>query len=101
MTRTWVPPVIPAVACLLLAALWGMSVFDGWGQEAFCPGAPSSWECADRLTMVIMVSGLVALAAVAVTATAWLARRESLFGTAVLLWLAAVGVLFVGGVVAQ
>jgi hypothetical protein len=101
VTRTWVPPSIATVMSLLLAALWGLSVFDGWGQEAFCSGDSLSWECADRLALVTLVSGAVALLAASMTVAAWLGRRQSLFGVAMAAWLAAVGVLFVGGVVAR
>ncbi|MEW9532515.1 hypothetical protein [Microbispora sp. NPDC049125] len=101
MTRTWVPPAIPAVASLLLAALWALSVFGGWGQEAFCSGAQPSLDCTDRIASVTVVSWVVALAATGMTGVAWLTRRESLFGVAVAAWLVALAVLFVGGVAAR
>ncbi|MBP2705599.1 hypothetical protein JOL79_17440 [Microbispora sp. RL4-1S] len=101
MTRTWVPPALPMVACLLLAGLWGMSTFDGWVQNAFCSGASSSLECGDRLALVSTVSAGVALFAGMTTAAGWIGRRDDLLGVAVAAWLVAVGVLFVGGIAVQ
>jgi hypothetical protein len=87
-----------AVASLLLAALWGMSVFDGWSRQAFCPGAEPSPDCAARIAWVAVASGVVALFAAFATVAALLTRRENLLAVAVAAWAAAVGVLFVGGV---
>jgi hypothetical protein len=101
MTRTWVSPVIPMVASLLLAALWGLSVFAGWGLEAFCSDGESRKACAQRLDVVSTVSGLFAVVAASATAGAWLTRRPGLLPLALVAWVAAEGVLFVGGMVAQ
>lgn len=95
------PPAIPTVASLLLAALWGLSVFGGWGTEAFCSGAESSPACADRIASAILLSAVIALLAAASTAAGWLTHRSALLEVAVGAWVLAVGVLFVGGVVAQ
>ncbi|MEZ0075215.1 hypothetical protein [Planotetraspora sp. GP83] len=100
MTRTWVPPAIPTVASLLLAALWGLSVFDGWGMDAFCSNADSYVACADRIATATLLSAAIALVAATSTAAAWITRRAALLGVGVGAWVLAVGVLFVGGVVA-
>ncbi|GAA3473502.1 hypothetical protein [Nonomuraea roseola] len=98
-----ISPVIPTVASLLLAALWGLSVFAGWGLEAFCTDGESSAACATRLDVVSTVSGLFAVLAACLTVGAWLfpLRFWALMGGAVLSWLAAAGVLFFGGMLAQ
>ncbi|GAA4569935.1 hypothetical protein [Planotetraspora kaengkrachanensis] len=95
------PPAIPATASLLLAVFWALSVFGGWGVEAFCPAAQSPGACADRIASAVRVSGGIALFAAASTTAAWFTRRQGLLGVAVLSWVAAVGALFVGGVIAQ
>jgi hypothetical protein len=96
-----VPPAIPTMASLLLALLWALSVFGGWGVEAFCPAAGSPDGCVDRIASAAVVSGVIALFAAASTAAAWFTRRQGLLGVAVITWVAAVGALFVGGVIAQ
>lgn len=101
VTRTWVPPAVPAVASLLLAVLWGFAVFGGWSQQAFCGGLRPSLDCADRIVSVTALSAMVALFAAGATGIAWFGRRESLFGVAVGAWLTALAVLFVGGLAAQ
>lgn len=97
VTRTWVPPAIPAAVSLLLATLWGFAVFGGWSRLAFCAGPEPSSDCADRLAPVASLSELVALVAAGLTGFAWFARRESLYGVAVGAWIAALAVLFFGG----
>lgn len=110
-------PIIPTVASLLLAALWTLSVFAGWGQEAFCPGAPGdpADACSRRLATAATVSGLFAAAAACLTVAAWLlpsARPDPYRGhapvpqlglvwTGVAAWVAAEGVLFLGGLLAK
>ncbi|GAA4599327.1 hypothetical protein GCM10023194_79110 [Planotetraspora phitsanulokensis] len=89
------------MASLLLAVLWALSVFGGWGVEAFCPAAESPGACADRIASAARFSGAVALFAAASTGVAWFTKRQGLLGVAVFAWVAAVGVLFVGGVIAQ
>ncbi|WP_432926727.1 hypothetical protein ACQPZZ_36745 [Microbispora sp. CA-135349] len=102
MTRTVVPPAIPAAASLLLATLWGFAVFGDWGRRAFCETSlEPSPGCADRIASVIAVSVVVAVVAACLTGMAWLTRRESLYGVAVVVWAVAVGVLFVGGLAVQ
>ncbi|MFD1939160.1 MULTISPECIES: hypothetical protein [Nonomuraea] len=98
-----ISPVIPTVASLLLAALWGLSVFAGWGLEAFCTDGETSVACAERLDSVSTLSGLFAVLAAFLTVSAWLfpARFAVLIGSAVLAWVIAEGVLFVGGMLAQ
>ncbi|WP_049559841.1 hypothetical protein [Nonomuraea sp. SBT364] len=103
--RLGISPIIPTVASFLLAALWGLSVFAGWGLEAFCSGGELASACARRLATVSMVSGLFAAAAAGCTVAAWLAgavRRDTrlfgrLMGAGVAAWIAAEGVLFLGG----
>ncbi|GAA3442535.1 hypothetical protein [Planomonospora venezuelensis] len=97
--------VIPTVANALLAALWVMSVFAGWGTKAFCSDA----GCAARMNEVALVSGLFAAVAVCCTAAAWLppaARRDdrrlmALTGAAAAAWTAAVGTVFAGGMIVR
>ncbi|MEU6412090.1 hypothetical protein [Microbispora sp. NPDC046933] len=102
MTRTVVPPEILAAASLLLATLWGFAVFGGWSRQAFCTtGLGSSPDCADRIASVIALSVMVAMVAACATGVAWLGRRESLHGVAVMAWIVALAVLFVGGLAAQ
>jgi hypothetical protein len=109
MARMWIAPVIPVVANLLLAALWGLSVFAGWGLEAFCSTGEESDACGSRLGNVAVMSGIFAIAAACCWAGAWIVpgvrrdpRRFSvLMSTAVGAWVAAEGVLFVGGVATQ
>ncbi|MFF5208034.1 hypothetical protein [Streptosporangium sp. NPDC000396] len=93
------------MASLLLAALWGLSVFAGWGLDAFC----SDGACADRLGGFVRVSGLFAVVAACCTAGAWLApaaRRDegrfmALMSVAVAAWVIAEGVVFVGGMIVR
>jgi hypothetical protein len=100
-----ISPVIPAVANLLLAALWGLSVFAGWGLEAFC----SDGGCVDRMGGVARTSALFAVVAACCTAGAWLApcaRRDegrftALMVAAVAVWIVAEGVFFVGGLIVR
>lgn len=101
VTRARVSPVIPTIASLLLAALWGMSVFAGWGLEAFCADEETSRACAARLDTVSTISGVFAVGAAGCTVAAWLTGRTVLLGVAVGAWSVAVGVLFVGGVIVQ
>jgi hypothetical protein len=104
-----VSPVIPTVANLLLAALWGLSVFAGWGLEAFCSAGEESEACRERLGAVPFASAVFAVTAALCMAGAWLgpvARRDPgryavLTATALICWVAAEGVLFVGGVLNQ
>jgi len=102
VTRTEVPPAVQAAASLLLATLWGFAVFGGWSQQAFCPADPEPPpHCADRIAGVIALSVMVAIVAAGTTGVAWLARRESLYGAAVVAWVAALVVLFAGGLAVQ
>ncbi|MFB4285294.1 MULTISPECIES: hypothetical protein [unclassified Nonomuraea] len=102
-------PIIPTIASFLLAALWGLSVFAGWGLEAFCAGGEATSACSRRLSTVSTVSGLFAALAASCTAAAWLlpwSRNDSraftrLMGAGVLAWVAAEGVLFLGGLLVR
>ncbi|MFD2348417.1 hypothetical protein ACFSTC_02020 [Nonomuraea ferruginea] len=62
-------PILPTIASFLLATLWGLSVFAGWGLEAFCGG--SSPSCVQRLAVFSSVSGLFAAVAACLTVAAW------------------------------
>lgn len=102
-------PIIPTVASFLLAALWALSVFAGWGLEAFCTGGESAVGCSQRLDSVSAMSALFAVAAACCTAGAWLvpaARSDPrvfsrFMGVGVAAWIAAEGVLFLGGLLAR
>ncbi|MBG0826475.1 hypothetical protein HS041_01585 [Planomonospora sp. ID67723] len=97
--------VIPTVANALLATLWILSVFAGWGTKAFC----SDEGCAGRMNGVALFSGLFAATAAGCTAAAWLppgARRDErrlmrLTGAALIAWTAAEGTLFAGGMIVK
>ncbi|SDH45387.1 hypothetical protein SAMN05421505_11631 [Sinosporangium album] len=97
------------MASLLLAVLWGFSVFAGWGLEAFCPIEKRDGGCFARLGVVAAVSSLFAMVAGCCTAAAWLApsvRREVArfrvaIGVAIAAWVAAEGTLFIGGMLIQ
>ncbi|GLW12891.1 hypothetical protein Misp01_80190 [Microtetraspora sp. NBRC 13810] len=94
-------PVIPTLAVLLLAALWGFSVFAGWGLEAFCSQGESAEDCARRLDTVATFSSVFAVIGAGCSLAAWLFASPrsymSLMAGAIAAWLAAEGVLFVGG----
>ncbi|MEV0384413.1 hypothetical protein [Nonomuraea sp. NPDC050643] len=102
-------PIIPTIASFLLAALWGLSVFAGWGLEAFCSGGELTSACSRRLSTVSTVSGLFAALAACCTVAAWLLpwpRNDArafarLMGAGVLSWVVAEGVLFFGGMLAR
>lgn len=98
-------PLLPTVASLLLAALWGLSVFGGWGVEAFCAGGGSPSSCSERYGAVSAASVPFAVAAAVCTLAAWF-RREGpafgfLIGAGVACWVVAEGVLFFGGMLVQ
>lgn len=103
--RLSISPIIPTVASFLLAALWGLSVFAGWGLEAFCADGEPSGACADRLESVATFSSVFAAVAACCTAAAWLvpaARHDRttfnrFMGAGVASWIVAEGVLFLGG----
>lgn len=107
--RIGISPIVPTIASFLLAALWALSVFAGWGLEAFCAGDESSSDCSERLVTVFTVSGLFAAAAACCTAAAWLfpASRHDprlfarIMGAGVVAWIVAEGVLFLGGMLSS
>ncbi|MDX3110368.1 hypothetical protein ACIBO5_55610 [Nonomuraea angiospora] len=102
-------PIIPTIASFLLAALWALSVFAGWGLEAFCQGGESASTCSQRLGTVSTVSGLFAALAAGCTAAAWLipwSRQDPrtfgrVMGAGVGAWVVAEAVLFLGGLMAR
>ncbi|MFF3443119.1 hypothetical protein [Streptosporangium sp. NPDC002721] len=93
------------MASLLLGALWGLSVFAGWGVEAFC----SDPGCVDRLGGVVRLSSLFAAVAACCTAAALLSRGPggvgsrftALMTAAVAAWVIAGGILFAGGLIVR
>jgi hypothetical protein len=101
-------PLLPTIASLLLGALWALSVFAGWGFEAFCAGGASP-GCVQRLSAFSSLSGLFAAAAACLTAAAWMlpgARQDERLFTRFMAgslgaWIAAEGVLFLGGLLAK
>lgn len=102
-------PVLPTIASVLLAALWGSSVFAGWGLEAFCAGGADLPACSQRLGVVSTASGLFAVLAVCCTVGAWMipwSRNDPqafarLMGAGLLAWVTAEGVLFLGGMLVR
>jgi hypothetical protein len=103
-TRVAISPVIPTVAVLLLAALWGASVFAGWGLAAFCAGGETARVCAERLEPVYSLSGVFAVVAGCCAVLAWLRSAQwfpRLMTVAIAAWVAAEGVLFFGGMLAR
>ncbi|WP_188194345.1 hypothetical protein [Nonomuraea sp. SYSU D8015] len=102
-------PIIPTIASFLLAALWGLSVFAGWGLEAFCAGGEGASACSQRLATVSTMSALFAALAACCTAAAWLvpAARDDprtfgrVMGAGVVAWIVAEGVLFLGGLLVR
>ncbi|WP_147268245.1 hypothetical protein [Spongiactinospora rosea] len=89
------------MAVLLLAALWGASVYAGWGLEAFCtPGEPGD-QCARRLELVSTISGLFAVVAGSCSVAAWLTRSPRAFLPLMIVaigsWVTAEALLFLGG----
>ncbi|RJL33137.1 hypothetical protein [Bailinhaonella thermotolerans] len=104
-----VSPVVTTVANLLLAALWGLSVFAGWGLEAFCADGEIMERCRRRMAEVSLWSGAFAALAGVITMAALAlpyARRDPggynrLMFAAIVCWTLAEGVLFVGGELAR
>ncbi|GAA5073111.1 hypothetical protein HNP84_009266 [Thermocatellispora tengchongensis] len=103
--RVGLSPAIPTVAVLLLAALWGLSAYAGWGLEAFCADDESSRSCAERLETVASFSGLFAVVGAGCAAVAWLIPAPRgfmpLMGTAIAAWVVAEAVLFAGGMLVR
>ncbi|MEU0570538.1 hypothetical protein ABZ297_34820 [Nonomuraea sp. NPDC005983] len=107
--RFGISPIIPTIASFLLAAFWGLSVFAGWGLEAFCTGDEPVVGCSERLESVSFVSAWFAVLAACFTAGAWLipaSRNDQvvftrLMGVSVAAWIVAEGVLFLGGLLAR
>lgn len=101
-------PVLPTIASVLLAVLWALSVFAGWGFEAFCSGDGSA-ACVRRLTAFSSVSWLFAAGGAFLTVAAWVlpvSRNDERTFTRFLVmgvvsWVVAEGVLFLGGLLAK
>src|SRR5437868_11256607 len=95
-----ITPLVPTAASLLFAVFWALSAFAGWGLAAFCADARSG--CAERLDTAVLASALFVAVAVVLTAAAWLnpPRFSPLITAALFAWLAAVGTLFFGGMLA-
>ncbi|WP_067833643.1 hypothetical protein [Actinomadura kijaniata] len=106
----WISPALPTIANVLLAVLWLLSAFGGWGTTAFC-GDPEQRDavCADHYDVAVLISFLPALGAAALGVAAWTApairrrpdRLDSVLAVSALLWVVAEAVLFVGGFLAK
>ncbi|MCW2902467.1 MAG: hypothetical protein JWO67_4732 [Streptosporangiaceae bacterium] len=94
-----------------LAALWGFSTVGGWGEAAFCgkKGAIPEGPCAAGLEDAVAVSTAPAALAVVIALSAWAlprirrhdSRLEGVLTVSAFIWLAAEGVLFIGGMLSQ
>ncbi|MDH2430410.1 hypothetical protein [Sphaerisporangium sp. TRM90804] len=97
------------MANLLLGGLWTLSVFAGWGLEAFCGEGETPESCVDRLTVVSTLSGMFAIVAACCTLGGLLPpvmhrypqKSLILVGAATASWIFALGVLYVGGMVGR
>ncbi|SEG94946.1 hypothetical protein SAMN04489712_1561 [Thermomonospora echinospora] len=105
-----ISPAIPTIANCALAALWAFSALGGWGETAFCgEGGRHDPSCAGGFTTAVLASLVAAVPAALIAVMAWTlpavrrntVRLEAALATAALLWVAAEGVLFVGGSLAQ
>jgi hypothetical protein len=104
-----ISPILPTIANCLLAALWGLSAYGGWGDTAFCAvdDGPSDAACSRGFTDAVHWSLIAAIPAVLLAVAAWTFVRQNddrldlLLTISALLWVAAEGVLFVGGYIAQ
>ncbi|WP_018657359.1 hypothetical protein [Actinomadura flavalba] len=94
-----ISPALPAVGYVLLALLWGLSTLGGWADDAFC--AESGPSCSGDLRLVIAAS--TPFAALGVVLGVVALRRWAFlpFVVAALAWVAAGGVVFVGGFLVQ
>jgi hypothetical protein len=107
--RWWVSPAIPTIANVALAALWGFSALGGWGTSAFCGDETTQQICADRIDLVISVSGAPAAMGAALALGSWAVPRvrrdadrlDTVLSLAAILWIIAGAILFVGGYLAQ
>ncbi|GAA4143191.1 hypothetical protein [Actinomadura keratinilytica] len=106
----WISPAIPTIANFVLAALWVFSTAGGWAESAFCEEAGErDGTCAADVAMAEAASIPLAVAAAFVAVGAWAvpavrrryARLDGLLTVAALIWVAAEGVLFVGGYAAK
>ncbi|NDU76836.1 hypothetical protein GWI34_30050 [Actinomadura sp. DSM 109109] len=106
----WISPAVPTIANCALAVLWGFSALGGWGDAAFC-GEDEAHDpgCGAAFDDTVRLSAPVAAIAAAVAVTAWAvpaARRrpdrlDVALTIAAFVWIAAEGVLFVGGYLAK
>ncbi|PRX00878.1 UNVERIFIED_ORG: hypothetical protein CLV66_1321 [Actinomadura viridilutea] len=106
----WISPAIPTIANCALAALWVFSTIGGWGVRAFCgEGEQRDPKCAADVDLAEVLSVPLAVLAVALAVAAWALpavrrrddRLDGLLTVAAFFWVAAEGVLFVGGYVAK
>ncbi|WP_125621307.1 MULTISPECIES: hypothetical protein [Actinomadura] len=106
----WISPAIPAVADVVLAALWTFTAFGGWGEQAFCEaGGVHDPACATSFQNSVLASLAVVIPAVAITLAALALPRVRrhpdrlgmMLTAAAFLWVGAEGILFLGGYLAQ
>ncbi|MEU6038659.1 hypothetical protein ABZ801_24945 [Actinomadura sp. NPDC047616] len=109
-TGWWISPAIPTIANCVLAALWVFSTAGGWAVSAFCGNAEErDGTCAADVAMAEGASVPLAVVAAFIAVTAWAVpavrrrydRLDGFLTVAALVWVAAEGVLFVGGYVAK
>jgi hypothetical protein len=104
-----ISPVLPTIANCLLAALWGLSAYGGWGDTAFCAvdGGASNAACSQGFMDAVHWSLIAVVPAVLLAVGAWTFVRQNtdrldlLLTISAGLWVAAEGILFVGGYIAQ
>ncbi|WP_147312249.1 hypothetical protein [Thermomonospora umbrina] len=98
------------MANVALAALWAFSALGGWGAEAFCgEGGNRDAGCGAAFDTAVLASLGAALPAAVTVVCAWAlpgVRRDArrldwVLALAAFMWLAAEGILVVGGYVAQ
>ncbi|OLT18420.1 hypothetical protein BJF79_48135 [Actinomadura sp. CNU-125] len=93
-----------------LAALWILTAFGGWGEEAFC-GVGGSYDptCATGFENAVLASLAVVVPAVVITLAALALPRVRrhpdrlgmMLAASAFLWVGAEGILFLGGYLAQ
>ncbi|MEU5885026.1 hypothetical protein [Spirillospora sp. NPDC047279] len=106
----WISPAIPTIANFVLATLWGFSALGGWGDAAFCGEAGEhDPSCGAAFDVAVRFSVPPAVLAAAIVLMAWSVpsirrnsdRLDTLLVIAACIWVAAEGVLFIGGLIAQ
>jgi hypothetical protein len=105
-----ISPALPSTAHALLALLWGLSTYGGWGESAYCGDGPDrDLGCSDGFAVAVLLSTPFAAAAAVAAIAAWssadlrthptrLATRLTLALTG---WILAEGILFLAGLLVQ